>query len=59
MMSIVELGLLVDIGMFFFLPDDQQIANEGWFFRSKSKNRGYGILWLPQKCDIKYKESTD
>ena len=43
-MSIVELGLLVDIGMFFFLPDDQQIANEGWFFRSKSKNRGYGIL---------------
>ena len=37
MMSVVELGLLIDVNMYFFLPDDQQIANEGWFCRSESK----------------------
>ena len=58
-MSVIELGLLIGIIMCFFLPDDQQIANEGWFYRLKSK-KNYGILWLPQKiCDIKYKEGID
>ena len=33
----------------FFLPDDQQIANEGWLCWLKSKNDVYGIIWLPQK----------
>ena len=43
-MSGVELGLLIDIEMCFFLPDDQQIVNERWFCRSKSKDKIYGIL---------------
>ena len=49
MMSVVKLGFLIDINMCYFLPDDQQIANEGWFWISKSKNGIYEILWLPQK----------
>ena len=48
MMSVVELGLLIDIGMYFFLPDDQKIANEGWFCRSKYKYKRCGIILLPQ-----------
>ena len=48
-MSVVELGLLIDIDMCFFLPDDYQIANKGWFCRLKSKDKSYGIHWLPQK----------
>ena len=33
MMSVVELGLLIDIDMCFLLPDYQQIGNEGWLCR--------------------------
>ena len=44
-MSVFELWLLIDINMYLLLPDDQQIANEGWFCLSKSKNEFYGILW--------------
>ena len=44
MMSVVELGLLIDIDICFFLPDDQQIENEGWFCRSKSKYKVYVIF---------------
>ena len=47
-MSVVELRSLIEIIMRFFLPDDQQISNEGWFYRLRSK-KSYGILWLPQK----------
>ena len=43
-MSVVELGFLIDIDMCFFLPDDQQISNEGWLCILKSKNISYGIL---------------
>ena len=42
-MSVVKLGLLIDIDMCFSFPDNQQIANEGWFCRSKSKDKSYGI----------------
>ena len=52
-MSVIELGLLIDIDMCFFLPDEQQISNEGCFCRSKSKYRSYGILWMPQKLWLK------
>ena len=37
MMTVVQLRLLIDIEIFYFLPDDQQIADEGWFCRFKSK----------------------
>ena len=44
MMSVVELGLLININMYFILPDGQQIANEGWLFASKYQRKRYGIL---------------
>ena len=31
-MSVVELALLIGIDMCFFLPDYQEVLNEGWFF---------------------------
>ena len=48
-MSIFHIWFLIYIDMCFFLSDDQQIANEGWFCRSKSKYEWYVILWLNQK----------
>ena len=47
-MSLVELGMLIDIGMWFLLPDNQKIVDKGWFCRSKYKYIRYGILWLSQ-----------
>ena len=47
-MSVVNLGLLIDIKMCCILPDDWQIANEGCFFDSKPQYKRCGILWLPQ-----------
>ena len=44
MMSVVKLGLLKDRNMCCILPDDQQIASEGWLFASKYKYKKYGIL---------------
>ena len=58
-MSVVELGLLINIDMWFLLPDDQQIANEGWFCRYKSKNKVTELFDCLKNCDIEYKESTD
>ena len=43
-MSVVELGLLIDIEMYFSLPDDQKIANEGLFCILKYKYKRYEIL---------------
>ena len=45
MMSVVKLGLLIDIDIeMFFFSDDQQIVNEGWFCGSKSKYKMYAIF---------------
>ena len=44
MISVFELGLLIDTNKCFILPDDQQIANEGWLCRSKYQYKGYGII---------------
>ena len=43
-MSVVELGLFIDINICYILPYDQQISNEGWFFASKYQYKSYGIL---------------
>ena len=43
-MSVVELGLLIDINMCFILPDDRQIENEEWFCRFKYQYKRYVIL---------------
>ena len=43
-MSVVELGFFMDIYMYFSLPDDQQIANEGCFCRSKYKCKGMELF---------------
>ena len=63
-MSVILIWLLIGIGMCYFLPIDQQIENEGWFYcqswlflscisqcwcRSKMSNELYLILWLLQK----------
>ena len=55
MMIVVELGLLKDIDMYFFMPDYQQIANEGWFYISKYKYKRYGILWFLRILLLKIK----
>ena len=34
--------------MCFMLPNDLQIAKEGWFFALIYQYKLYGILWLPQ-----------
>ena len=57
-MSVVELGLLIDINMCFILPDDRNIANEGWFCRSKSQYKRYLILWLPQNIVTENKKAA-
>ena len=38
-MSIVNLNVLIYINMCFILPNDRQIANEGWLFASLSQNK--------------------
>ena len=43
-MSVDNLKVLIYIKMFRILPNDQQIANEGWFFSSRSEYTFYGIL---------------
>ena len=58
-MSVVELGLLIDTDMSFFLHDDQQIANEVCFCRLKSNFFLWNSLTSSKNCDKKYKESTN
>ena len=43
-MSVDNLKVLIYINMCYILPNDQQIANEGWFFASISQYKLYGIL---------------
>ena len=43
-MSVVDLGLLIDIEMCFILPGDRQVENEGWLCISKYNYKRYGIL---------------
>ena len=58
MISVVEPVLLIDIKMYLILPDNQQIANEGWFCRNKYQYKRCGILWLPQNIMTENKKSS-
>ena len=40
------------------LPNDLQIANEGWFFASVSQYKLYGILWLTQNIVTEMKNKA-
>ena len=43
-MSVDKLKVFIYINMCCVLPNDQKIANEGWFFASISQYKLYGIF---------------
>ena len=49
-MSVVNLRLMLDINMCCILPDELQIANEGWFLSSKYQYKRYPLNALTY-CD--------
>ena len=58
MMSVVNLKVFIYINMCCILPDDQKIANEGWFFALIYQNKIYVILWLPQNIVTEIKKTA-
>ena len=43
-MSVDNPKVLIYINMCCILPNDLKIANEGWFFASRSQYKLYGVL---------------
>ena len=58
MMSVDNLKLLIYVKMCCILPNDRQIANEGWFFALIYQYKLYGILLLPQNIVTEMKKTA-
>ena len=57
-MSVDNPKVLIYINMCCILPNDLKIANEGWFFASRSQYKLYGVLWLTQNIVTKMKNTA-
>ena len=57
-MSVDNGKVLIYINMCSIFPNDQNIANEGWFFFLRAKYKLYSIFWLTQDIVTKMKNTA-